>query len=282
MIGELRTMKTGWAFLLSGIFIIAVGVAWILMGIFTPGENPVISVIPDPLSSPAGGITPDPGAPSPAMTLPDPVKTETPSPQATAKISADELKMHFMDLAYGSGNAYLERWNATDNNGRIVLSVTANSDTDIPLLEEAAREFNSQSQTNQVSEQIKEGGNGDIAIKFIPDNGFDGIVINTSESLTNREIRAGNLTTAKITHGTIYINANLKGEQRNHTLIRSLFYELGFVGETQKYPDSLFYAGENTHVSLSDADLKAIGIMYGTGLKHGMTADEVRRLVYIR
>jgi hypothetical protein len=276
-------MKTGWAFIISGIIVIAVGVAWIITGSLAPGADQPGSPMPAPTQSPAPEVTPSVAAlPSPATTDPAPSATDTPAPQATVKLSSDDIKMHFMDLAYGSGNAYLERWNATDNNGRIVISVTANSDTDIPLLEEAAREFNSQSGTNQVSEQIKEGSNGDIAIKFIPENGFDGIVINTSESLTNREFTAGNLTTAKLTHGTIYINANLKGDLRNHTLIRSLFYELGFVGETQKYPDSLFYAEENTHTSLSDADLKAIGIMYGTGLTHGMAVDDVKRAVYIR
>jgi len=268
-------MKTGWAFLLSGIFIIAVGVVWILTGISAPGADTAATLFPAP------GITQAPGAsPSPSGTAP--ATTETPVPQATLQLSSDEIKMHFMDLAYGTGNAYLERWNATDNNGRIVVSVTGNRDTDIPLLVEAAREFNSQSQTNQISEQIKEESNGDIAIKFISPDGFGGIVINTSGSLTNREFSAGNLTTAKITHGTIYINADLKGGQRNHTLIRSLFYELGFVGETLKYPDSLFYAGENTNVNLTDADLNAIGIMYGTGLTHGMTVDDVKRVVYIR
>jgi hypothetical protein len=270
-------MKTGWVFLLSGIFIIAVGVVWILTGSSAPGADMSATLFPAP------GITQAPGpSPSPSATAPAPAIAETPVPQATPQLSSDEIKMHFMDLAYGAGNAYLERWNATDKNGRIVLSVTGNSDTDIPLLAEAAREFNSQSQTNQISEQIKEESNGDIAIKFISADGFDGIVINTSESLTNREFSTGNLTTAKITHGTIYINADLKGEQRNHTLIRSLFYELGLVGETLKYPDSLFYAGENTNVHLTDADLKAIGIMYGTGLTHGMTVDDVKRVVYIR
>lgn len=276
-------MKTGWAFLLSGIFIIAVGVAWIIMGSPAPGPGPSGAPAPVASPSPVPEIIPSPAeSPSQTATTPAPVTTDTPAPQATAKLSSDDIKMHFMDLAYGAGNAYLERWNATDNNGRIVLSVTANNDADIPMLAAAAKEFNRQSQTNQVSGQIKEGANGNIAIKFISEDGFDGIVINTTQGLTNREFRAGNLTTAKVTHGTIYINANLKGGLRNHTLIRTLFYELGFVGETQDFPDSLFYAGENTNTNLTDADLKAIGIMYGNGLTHGMTVEDVKRVVYIR
>ena len=94
-----------------------------------------------------------------------------------------------MDLAFGSGNAYLERWNATDNNGRIVISVSANHDTDIPQLAGAAQEFNRISQTNQLSGMIKDGMNGNIAIKFIPENGMDAIALNTSDDLSNREFR---------------------------------------------------------------------------------------------
>ncbi|MDD4138312.1 MAG: DUF2927 domain-containing protein [Methanoregula sp.] len=268
-------MNTGWAFILSGIIIIAVGVVWILTGSPAPGVD--LGNLSLPVATPAPVISP-----FPTNTTPAPVTPEIPVPQATTQLSSDEIKMLFMDLAYGPGNAYLERWDAMENNGRIVISITANNNADIPLLVEAIRVFNSQSQTNQVSEQIKEGSTGDITIKFIAANGFDGIVINPSEFLTNREFKTGNLTTAKITHGTIYLNGNLKGDLRNHTLIRSIFYELGFVGDTQKYPDSLFYAGENTNINLTDADRKAIEIMYGSGLTHGMTVDDVKRVVYIR
>jgi len=272
---NLAYMNKGWVFLLSGIFIIAVGVAWIITGSPAPGVD--LGNLTLPVASPSPGPSPFPTPAAPA-----PETTDTPVPQATLQLSTDEIKLHFMDLAYGPGNAYLERWDPTENNGRIVLSITANNNADVPVLADAVRVFNSESQTNQISEQIKEGSTGDITIKFIAANGFDGIVINTSESLTNREFRTGNLTTAKISHGTIYLNANLKGDLRNHTLIRSLFYELGFVGDTQKYPDSLFYAGENTNINLTDADRKAIEIMYGSGLTHGMTVDDVKRVVYIR
>ena len=283
-------MKTGWAFLLTGIFIIAVGLAWIITGGTAPEPAPANSpapaaTLPQITETPFGISAPEmtPAATtSPSLMTPASPTTEIPAAQATAQLSSDDIKMHFMDLAYGAGNAYLERWNATENNGRIIISVTANNDADIPLLETAAREFNSMSQTNQLSEQIKEGENGNIAIKFISEKGMDGIALNTSEDLTNREFRLDGVTAAKTTHGTIYINTNLNGDVRNHTIVRSLFYELGFVGDTQKYPDSVFYGEDNTNVNLTYADLKAIGIMYGTGLTHGMSVSDVERVVYIR
>ena len=288
-------MKTGWAFLLTGIGIIAVGIALILTG--WPAAEPGPAGSPPgsatPAATPGPGYspveTPTTGAPAaspdtaaPTLTAPASPATEVPAAQATAKLSSDDIKMHFMDLAYGAGNAYLERWNATENGGRLIISVTANKNADILLLETAAHEFNSVSQTIQLSERIKEGPNGNIAIKFIPADGMDGIALNTSPDLTTREFRQGGVTTAKISHGAIYLNADLKGDVRNHTLIRSLFYEMGFVGDTRKYPDSVFYAEDNTNVNLTYADLKAIGIMYGTGLMHGMRVSDVKQAVYIR
>jgi len=290
-------MKTGWAFLLTGIVIIAVGLAGILTGwpAAEPGpagsqpgaSTPVATPSPGPgyapVEAPATGApVASPDSASLALTAPAPMATGMPAAQAIPKPSSDDIKMHFMDIAYGAGNAYLERWNATENGGRLVISVTANSDTDIPLLETAAHEFNSVSQTNLLSENIKEGQNGNIAIKFIPADGMAGIALNTSTYLTNREFRQSGVTTAKITHGAIYLNADLKGDVRNHTLIRSLFYEMGCVGDTRRYPDSVFYAEDNTNVNLTYADLKAIGIMYGTGLTHGMKVSDVKQAVYIR
>ena len=59
--------------------------------------------------------------------------------------------------------------------------------------------------------------------------------------------------------------------------MRSLDHELGVTGETDKYPDSLFYSGENTNVNLTYADRGAIAILYGPGLSPGMTADDVKK-----
>jgi hypothetical protein len=186
-----------------------------------------------------------------------------------------------MDLAFGAGNAYLERWNSTDNNGRIVISVSASDESDIAQLSDAAKEFNTISQTNKMSEMIKDGMNGNIAIKFIPGNGMDAISLNTSEDLANREFRSNGILTAKATRGIIYINTDLKGDQRNHTLMKTLYYELGVVGETAKYTNSPFYSGDNTNVNLTDVDRSAIGILYGPGLSRGMTVDDIRKMMYI-
>jgi len=280
---------------IAGLFVIAFGIAWILTG--GPGADTGIPVPATPLPVPEvttgtpvlPPVQDTPAPPTPeaqavstvAQPITVPVTTAAPTPQPTAPISSDDIKLHFMDLAFGSGNAYLQRLNATDYNGRIVISVSANDASDITQLSNAAKEFNSISQTDQLSEMIKDGMNGNIAIKFIPGNGMSAIALNTSDDLANREIRSNGVTTAKLTRGVIYINADLKGDLRNHTLMKSLYYELGVVGETAKYPDSLFYSGDNTNVNLTYVDRNAIGILYGPGFYHGMTVEDIRKIMYI-
>jgi hypothetical protein len=290
-------MRLGWAFLLSGIFIIAVGLAWIIIGWPGPDMNPanISSGIPGPVTTqsffsglPFMGTSTGEGSPasqttpSPTTVVSTPSVLETPEVQNTPKLSSDDIKLHFLDLAFGADNAYLNRLNATDNKGRIIISVSGNNNADIQLLENAAREFNSVSQTNQLSERIKQASSGDITIKFIPENGMEGIAINTSDSRSTREITVDGITAAKIAKGSVYINANLKGDVRNHTLIRSLFYELGVVGDSYTYPDSVFYSGDNTNTLLTYADLKAIEVMYGRDLTPGMSANDVKGIIYIR
>lgn len=267
-------MKAGWAFLLTGIIIIAIGIAWIIAG--WPAGEPFLPVIDHEPELPA---LPRETTGVPPFTIP----AESLTPASTPIITSDAIKLHFLDIAFGGENARLWRWDATYNNGRIIVAVNGNSDTDILQLETAAREFNSVSQTNKVSERIKQGsGEGDITIKFVPESGMDGIAINTSESMPTKELTVNDIIAAKITRGTIYINANLKGDVRNHTLIHSFFYELGAVGDTDTYPDSVFYRGNNTNANLTYADKGAIGILYGSGLAQGMTMSDVREIVYIR
>jgi Protein of unknown function (DUF2927) len=267
-----------------GLILIIIGVAWILAGGTDTGTGfpaPTAPVIPPAQGTPApSGSGAQPGIPTGPVT-PAPVATATPVFQPTQQISPDEIKLHFMDLAFGSGNAYLERWNATDNNGRIVISVSANHDSDIPQLAGAAKEFNSISQTNQLSEMIKDGMNGNIAIKFIPENGMDAIALNTSDDLSNREFRNNGTLIAKVTRGIVYIDGDLRGDLRNHTLMKGLYYELGVTGNTQRYPDSLFYAGDNTNTNLTSIDRSAIAILYEPGLYHGMTADDTRKILFV-
>jgi hypothetical protein len=161
--------------------------------------------------------------------------------------------------------------------------MVGNRDTDATVVQTALLEFNSLSRTNQISTQVKQGSaTGDIVIKFVTEDGMNAISLNTSESLINKEFIQGGRSVAKVTLGTIYVNNDLKGDERSHVILRSLFYELGLVGTTDLYPDSLFFSGTNSTKTLSLIDREAVRILYSTSLVPGMTANEVRGLLFVR
>ncbi|AGB01522.1 DUF2927 domain-containing protein [Methanoregula formicica] len=269
-------MKAGWGFIISGVIIIAIGIVWLFFGMSATDIGQGITTT---VSLPRVIPTSAPPTTVPVTVVP----TGTAVVAETITPSADAAKLHFLDLAFDARNPYLERWSETQNNGRIVISMVGNRDADAMAVQTALLEFNSLSRTNQISTQVKQGSaTGDIVIKFVTEDGMSAIPLNSSESLTNKEFVQDGRPVAKVTLGTIYINNDLKGDERSHVILRSLFYELGLVGTTDLYPDSLFYSGSNTNTALSLIDKEAIRLLYGTSLKPGMTANEVRSLLFVR
>jgi hypothetical protein len=185
-----------------------------------------------------------------------------------------------MDIAFGSGNTQLDRLspNLTSQKPMNTLSLFNGNTSDGSLLESFASEFNDLSSTNQFSTNIKTGTAADIVFRFVSDTGMDAI---PKESYT-REFKSGGVIASKIGPGIIYINEGLTGDKRSHVILRSLLYEIGFKGETLKYPDSIFYYQDNTNTRLSLIDTKAIQIMYGAGIYPGMTVADVRKIVYVK
>lgn len=292
-------MKGSNAALFFGILIISIGIAWIVTG--GPAEETAevaVTVVPTPTLAPAtlpvtAIPTPEPvvttASPVPVLTAPPVpatiVTTATPRPENP--VSADQVRDHFLNIAYSATNK-IERLNYTAGQDRIIISVISPDGTDRDAISASVKEFNEISREVRISEMIKESGSGDIVIKFIPESGLANILLNdipdsgpNKEILTRREFSSGGKPAAKVMRGTIYINSNLKGDARNHTIARSLFYELGVTGETTNYPDSLFFAGDNTNTRLNSVDRKAIAILYEPGLANTMTLEDLRKLMYI-
>jgi hypothetical protein len=63
-------------------------------------------------------------------------------------------------------------------------------------------------------------------------------------------------------------------------IVRSLMYEMGLTGETTKYPDSIFYAEENSNIEFAPVDKRAIAMLYESGFTNGMNADDLRQNLY--
>lgn len=240
-------------------------------------------------SSPAPA-TPVP-TPTPTVTTPVPVETTTvpatpallpttPVPTTVAPITSDDVTQHFMDIAFGSGTTQLDRlpYTPTAQKPKEIISLLNGNDADLALVSSFISEFNDLSATNQFSTNIKTSSTGDIVIQFVSQTGMDAI----NKDMYSKEYKSGGVSYAKFGPGNIYINNDLKGDQRSHVLLWSLLYELGFKGESLKYPDSIFYYQNNTNTKLSLIDQKAIQIMYGAGLYPGMTVANVKNVVYVK
>ena len=293
-------MKGTTAALIFGLVIIAIGVAFVLNGGMTGSPaTPAPPVPTSPLPTTAATMpptpdpttaTPEPTTAAPVTTTPPPTvttavpPTTTPAPQS---LSAEKVGDHFINVAYASTNK-IERLNYASGQDRVVISVVSPAETDITMLEAAAKEFNSLSNTVKLSENIKESSNGDIVIKLLPESGLDAINLNevsssgsVTEALTKKELTYDGKTSAKILRGTMYINGNLKGDVRNHTIMRSLYYQLGLTGETDEYTDSLFYAADNSNAKLSPIDKKVVTMLYEPGLYNGMNMQALKQVIYI-
>lgn len=278
-------MKSSTIFLILALIIVSVGLAGCINGVM---DGPSAKeTVPSTQVTTTGAIE------IPETTAAIPVTTAPPTTAATAMqttptlASANDIRDHFLDVAYTSTNR-LERLNYPTIRPKVVISAESASNEDLALIEKTARDFNDASPTVKLSENVKETGTGDIIIKYLSQDGL--AVINLadapesgpfSEALTRREIYQGSVPAAKILRGTIYINADLRGNARKHVLVRSLMYEMGLTGESTKFSDSVFYAGENTNINLTSADKKIISMLYAQGVYNGMTVDDLRRVIYI-
>ena len=293
-------MNTSSVFLIAGILIVAVGVAWIVSGGPVLPSSPVAAHAPVPVTTPAAPAAtsavaettvPVPAAsPPPAATataVPSAPATATPAPTPTV-VSGDDVRNHFLDIAYTATNR-IEMIDTNATKSRLIIAATSATDDDLAAIEKAAKIFNDASTTVKLSENVKETDNGDILFRFLPEDGVNSIDINTvplssgaisSDVLTSKELYQGNVIGAKIVRGTIYLNANLKGDAKRHVIVRSLMYQMGLTGETTKYPDSIFYAQENTNVNFAPIDTKAIAMLYNSGFTNRMGGEDLRRIIY--
>ncbi len=199
-----------------------------------------------------------------------PVTSTTPlaAAQTPRAITSEDIKTHFMDLAFGVETYRISKKIPSE------ISTGSASSGDKEVLQNFIFEFNTITKIYHISENIRDGKTGDLKIKFIPQEGM--------KDISGKEFVSKGITTAKISQDTIYINNNLKGDQRNHTLLRSLYFVAGIKGDTFTYPDSLFYFDDNNNTRLTLIDKKALEIFYGAGVNDGMTVDDIKKVIYLK
>lgn len=258
-----------------GILILAIGSAWVMTGGLSPAAgipgpadpppaSPVTTAAPLPAATTAAPVPP--GTP-----LPEPARLEAAAPvPAETLVSAGRARDHFLAIACSRNNR-LERLDSVAGQKPLRISLVAPDRYDPAFIAETVQEFNGLSRTVQIYDKITEGRQGDIVLIFLPESGLPSVNAGPDFTYQGRVVAKGGQ----------YISSGIKGDVRNHTIARSLYYRLGVTGESASYPDSLFYAGDNTNTRLNSADRMAIATLYGPALSHGMTLEDLRKIVYI-
>ena len=230
----------------------------------------------------------------PAPAPPKVTSSETPalpgvipeSPITQTLYSTNDIYKHFIDIAFSPDNPSTDKWNKE----LVHVALTGNYDSnDIKTINNFLQVFNSYSSTTKLPKEVNQGETfGDIVLFFLPESSLNDINLDTSwkisknpENGTINFIYKTNPFNYGVSTHTAYINSDLKGNARTHWIVRSLLYELGFPGETVRYPDSIFYSGSDTTTSLNKIDVKALELMYGTKISNGMSLNKIRDLLVI-
>jgi hypothetical protein len=194
-------------------------------------------------------------------------------------LSSAVINKFFMNIAFGPDNTIIEKPDET----RISLAIKgAYDDNDTATIDQFEAQFNNVSRTNKFTFD-KTSDIATIKITFLPGTAMDNIMDSNASALTPTisdtgviTYIKGNLVTPYLNENLLYINSDFNGDQRKHWIMRGVLSELGFVGETTDYPDSIFYSGSDNTTQLSDLDWKAVGLMYGSKITPGMSFDRVK------
>jgi len=266
---------------IGGLIVVVIILATVLMsGILNPaaGSGPTT---PIPTIIPATTATA-----KPTTVAKTAVPTTKPAATATTQksYSATEIGNHLLDLAFGPDNSVIKK--ASKNTTTISLSGSFH-DADIDQLKAFTGRFNNVSSTVKLGSNIERNTPSDISLEFLSEKSLSQINDDKSGTIAYRDsltgvpyfVRASVTRVAGRTDVTTYINADLKGADRDRWLLRALLYNMGFYGETAKYSESMFYAGTNNVTQPSEIDWRAIQLMYGQKIKNGMTKANVKSLV---
>lgn len=212
--------------------------------------------------------------------------TESPTqPEPTISyLTSDEINRHLLQIAFGTKRTTIDRWTLG-----IPLAVSVYDHylpEDFVTLENFITEFNKLSQSQKLSGIVKEQSKARLNVKFIPESHIKNLnmddIQEISLDLDDETIIYAISYRSKENEMFAYINEDLRGFERSHSLVRAMLYMLGFAGYTVDQPDSVFYVYSETNTRLSQIDKEAIKLMYGNIMKPGMTQDQVRRAFNMR
>ncbi|MFA4859977.1 PT domain-containing protein [Methanoregula sp.] len=201
------------------------------------------------------------------------IKATTAVPVSSSYSSAD-VGNHLVELAFGPDTNVIQK----PTKDLVWLSIMgADRQSDETLIADFISQFNDLSTTTKLSTNLDLTSEADITLVLLPESSLQQIYV-AGTTKVYKDPSTGTIYAIK-TAGKTYVNSDLRGNARLRWVLRAVLINLGFVGETTKYPDSLFYAKATDAYDLNEIDLKALELMYGKKVKNGMTKSAVKALV---
>jgi hypothetical protein len=231
--------------------------------------------------APAGNTTPQATA-SPTGTVPATVTTPSVTPTPQTQITDEMIKRHFLNIAFGRDNAYIEKLSVDpDNPVDFSLNGQVSAD-DVATIKAFAADYNKTTNTRTFSRDPIRTDQKGIYFGFFPDSYLKSL---SETNIIHKEV---NPDTGQILYlvayspdggDRLYVNSDLTGDIRTHNIMRILFYYLGFPGQTYDYPESFFYANSSDNVVLTPLDKAAINVMYDARIYRGMTFESAKNVL---
>jgi len=221
-------------------------------------------------------------------TLTPQLNTPQPTPITTQTLqtvySTTDINKHFIDIAFSQDNNVIQKWNTPLLSVAITGTYTKD---DLANLNDFFKQFNIHSSYVKLPSQVKEGQQANIVLNLLPESGLNNLNPDTSWKPIHNPISGKiigyykTMTYLATSTNFVYLDGSLKGDERKHWILHSVLYDLGFMGETGQYPDSIFYTNGNTVPSPNSIDWKAIELMYGSKISNGMSLSDIKNILFI-
>jgi hypothetical protein len=230
---------------------------------------------------PPANTTPQATA-TPAVTIAATDTTPSVTPTTPAPFTDEMVKRHFLNIAFGRDNAYIEKLTVDpDNPVDFSLNGQVSAD-DVATIKAFAADYNKTTNTRTFSREPIRTDQKGIYLGYFPDVYLKSL---SEANIVHKEVdpetdRVLFMVTYSPESGDhLYVNSDLTGDIRTHMTMRALFYYLGFPGQTYDYPDSFFYANSLSNDILTPLDKAAINVMYDARIYRGMTFQSAKNVL---
>ena len=228
-----------------------------------------------PVTSPSTPTATLAETPTPTVILTTPISTPAPTP---VSFSDDDINNHFVSIAFGRTNSYLEKVTTTSAHKIQIYLKGESTPDDVTFITKFGEKYNEITQTETFHDPVRiltSDQPYSIQIGFYPPDYLKSI----DEGIIRYKYvdpDTGDSLYIVTTGYQYYINSNLADGERNHFIMRAILDYFGFTGETYDYSDSFFYANNEDGTNLSSLDKAAINVMYKPILYRGMSIEDVK------